>query len=355
MIEARAPGKLVITGEYAVLQGAPAIAMAVDVQASARITASNGPSSVFIDRPTGERYPFEFSETNRVEWTNSQPGQRGAIVEAVFGVLLPRVRQARKLPPITIELNTDAFFREIDNRSCKLGLGSSAAVLVALVGAAANCLNLILAQEDMQQIAVMAHHEFQGVRGSGVDVLTALSGGIIAAFPVSKQGNVSLRKEILSWPAGLEILAVWSGASAATPDLLGRFYTYRDRDPTGFAHHMSRLAEVAAGSVTVWRAGDVPGVMNNAACYAEVLQAMDADAGIGIDTDSHRHVRECSRRRGAVYKTSGAGGGDFGLVMSDSPDVIEMVKADLIAQKMLVMETPIASQGLIIRQRTDEP
>jgi len=351
MIEARAPGKLVITGEYAILQGAPAIAMAVDVQACVRITAANGPSSALIESSSGERFPFEFSPGRRLTWTGQQPGQRGAIVQAVFDALLQSVRTIPALPGINIELDTDGFFRETDNGRCKIGLGSSAALLVALVGAAAKSLKMHISEDELRQVAFRAHTDFQGVRGSGVDVLTALSGGVIAAFPVVADRDAGPRKEALSWPERLEILPVWSGSSASTPDLLKRFFAYRDRSQVQFGLYMSKLAEISEQSVSAWRESNVAKILATATLYAETLQALDVHAGIGIDTDSHRDIRKLISRRGACYKTSGAGGGDFGLVMTDSIDLIESIKAELIAQGKFVLEAPIVARGLVITQR----
>ena len=58
LIEARAPGKLVIAGEYAVLEGAPGLAVAVDVQAEARITSLAGSGNQLVIPDTGETFPL---------------------------------------------------------------------------------------------------------------------------------------------------------------------------------------------------------------------------------------------------------------------------------------------------------
>jgi len=347
MIEARAPGKLVITGEYAVLHGAPAITMAVDVWARARVKTAAASANVFIDRRTGERYSFEFYEKNHLIWTEQQPGQRVAVVQAVFDALSPILLRVGDVPPMEIELDTDDFFRACRAGDRKLGLGSSAAVLVALVGATAAYLGLDMDRTEMGRTACIAHNAMQGGRGSGIDVLTALSGGVGVAYSVAANANPAI--ELLAWPEGLRILPVWSGTSASTPELLGRFDAYRDDDPVQFNNHISKLGRIAAQTVSVWRAGDVSGVLRQAEQYAEALLALDGDGGIGIDTDSHRQLREMITRHGAVYKTSGAGGGDFGLVMSDSAEVIQTIRADLIAQDKFLLDAPMVSRGLTIK------
>ncbi len=50
MTIATAPGKLIVTGEYAVLDGAPALVLAMDRRAvAATVTAADDPSPSFME------------------------------------------------------------------------------------------------------------------------------------------------------------------------------------------------------------------------------------------------------------------------------------------------------------------
>ena len=138
VIEARAPGKLVIVGEYAVLHGAPGISVAVDVPARARLEFLAGADSELLIPDTGERFGFHWNAAGRVSWLDKSPGALGLPLESCLATL-----DARGLwPPVNgpsacrIELDTAAFHdRSAAGQRIKLGLGSSAAVLVALMGA----------------------------------------------------------------------------------------------------------------------------------------------------------------------------------------------------------------------------
>src|SRR5687767_8580508 len=94
---ATAPGKLILTGEYAVLAGAPAIVVAVDRRAVARRNATPRGSSPFL-----LAVAVEIAE------------RRGAADPAARAAL-------------EISVDSTAFY----DRMTKLGLGSSAAVTVA--------------------------------------------------------------------------------------------------------------------------------------------------------------------------------------------------------------------------------
>src|SRR3954452_24923973 len=94
---ATAPGKLILTGEYAVLDGAPAIVVAVDRRAVARRNAIPRGSSPFLVAVAEE-------------------------IAARRGASDPAARAA-----LEVSVDSAAFY----HRASKLGLGSSAAVTVA--------------------------------------------------------------------------------------------------------------------------------------------------------------------------------------------------------------------------------
>ena len=88
MAEAHAPGKLVICGEYAVLHGAPAIAVAVDVRARAGVHAVAGASRLTL--PDERRLGIQLGAAARPTGVSHQPMARGRILEAVAAALAAR-------------------------------------------------------------------------------------------------------------------------------------------------------------------------------------------------------------------------------------------------------------------------
>src|SRR5256885_8064978 len=94
---ATAPGKLIVTGEYAVLDGAPAIVLAIDRRAIAQRNATPRGSS-----------PFLLAVADEIA------ARRGPSDEATRAAL-------------EISVDSTAFYHQLT----KLGLGSSAAVTVA--------------------------------------------------------------------------------------------------------------------------------------------------------------------------------------------------------------------------------
>ncbi len=149
VVIATAPGKLILTGEYAVLDGAPALVIAVDrrVIATGASARCSSPFLLAVARELALRYGAD------------SPSARAALRVAV---------------------DSSAFYAASDCTQ-KLGLGSSAAVTVAAAALA------LAAQgsndrDEVLAIALAAHANAQGTkgaRGSGADIAAAVYGGAI--------------------------------------------------------------------------------------------------------------------------------------------------------------------------------
>ena len=270
-VAASAPGKLVLSGEYVVLDGAPAISVAVDRRA--RVTVQDSKDGGCHLTTPG--FPGE---------------QRFRIVDAVFG----------RRPACDIDLDTRAF----SDGDRKIGLGSSAALTVALVAAMAR-------SEDVFVKALLAHSELQGGFGSGVDVASAVHGGLIeytmAARGVSR----------LEWPAGLCMRVLWTGVVSSTAAKLKKLEASDD--------HPSRaaLGRAAAMMAEAWKTADAEKVLDRYPEYIGVLQSFSVDHGLGIFDAGHDELTEAAMQDGVVYKPAGAGGGDVGVLFGRGDDELD--------------------------------
>jgi phosphomevalonate kinase len=144
------------------------------------------------------------------------------------------------------------------------------------------------------------------------------------------------------------MLPVWSGSSASTPELVDRFNHYRECDPDAFKMHIHRLTGLAEEADKAWSSQKVTALLEALAAYDSALRMMDCDGAIGINTESHDLLRSVSAQHGAIYKTSGAGGGDFGIALSDSPKVIESLAIALSDSGYRVLNGSPDADGLTI-------
>lgn len=337
MAEASAPGKLVFIGEYAVLHGAPGIAIAVDTRARASVSDLPGADSELV--VTGESHPWRFGwgAGGMAEWREQPDGGQGRILEVVAGVLREHGLLPRTLPALRFTLDSESFrVQGAAGTGEKLGLGSSAAVTVALTGALLlRFAAMAPAPERLLPLCLEAHRRFQEGAGSGIDIAAAVMGGVVGVTTTAGEATWCE----LPWLADLQWVALWAGAAASTTAMLTRFENFRTRHPGAFAHHLDDLRVVSEAALAAWNRADAPNVLRAAVEYDAALRRLDQKANIGIYTAAHERLAGLAGRLGAVYKPSGAGGGDFGLALSDSAAVIDNISRAARAEGILV--TPL--------------
>lgn len=319
-VACRAPGKLVVLGEYAVLDGAPAMVLAVDRYCRATI----GPS------PDARCHLTSRTGEERVVSFEPGAGSGFAVVDAVVRHL-PRAR------PWSGVLDSGELFAG----RLKLGLGSSAAALTAWAGAWSAFADRGRAPAALG-VLVGLHRAMQGGAGSGADVAASLLGGVIR-FQLDARGAPRARAARL--PAGIGFAGIFPGAAAATPDYLARYRAWRAQAPGEAAVLHSVLAETAERGIGAASADDAPGFLNAVAEYGRHLQRLGARIGADVVTPAHRGVMRQAKRLGIAYKVSGAGGGDLGLAFSADIEALQRLK-DALDGTCDVYEFGIDTSGL---------
>jgi phosphomevalonate kinase len=325
MIEvmASAPGKLVLLGDYAVLEGAPALVMAVNRHAKVRICAkSGGLGEVSAAQMDASGVPLRILADGRLEWLGSadHAARLRLVEQTLYGL-----SQAGLAPQpgrgFSLQLDTAEFFDRGRDGLAKLGLGSSAALTVALastlavfVGRGAATANRRVWLEQLLQL----HREFQGGHGSGVDVAAGLIGGVISYRLV--EGGSLPRFEPMNWPGAVHTLFVWSGRSASTSDFLERLALWRKTHGAEYASQMSALGAISSAAQEAIVQGRSHSLVEACAAYAAALRAFGLACGLDIFSAEHVQIAELAGRAGVSYKPCGAGGGDFGVAFSLDPE-----------------------------------
>ncbi len=341
---AGAPGKLVLCGEYAVLEGAPAVVLAVDRRCRVEV-AGRMDATFRVDAPdlgvTGARACLT---AGRLRWIGDSADPDGKL-NLVTAILEQLYDQAAPREVAHVHIDTAAFFGP---GGSKLGLGSSAAVTVALT--AAMCAYHGYAQPDLQAMLAM-HRRIQGGRGSGLDVAGSLRGGVIAYTLVRDEPRV----EALDWSSQLAWRAIWSGRSASTGDALARLGAWQSRRGSAYAACMSDLCDAAGVVVQAFRRGDDTTILAGLADYAGRLDALGCQSGIDIVCAEHRALSALAGDCGVVYKSCGAGGGDVGVAIGRDPDALAHFCRRSAAAGFPVLDCAIDWHGLRVRPTDPRP
>ena len=334
-IHVSAPGKLFLLGEYAVLEGAPALLTAVDRRARVQIHPADD-GQWRISAPNLGLYDRALAADGGLPADGDDDlAERLKVFDAVRAYIAARAE--RPLPALAVHIDTADFSAD----GYKLGLGSSAAVAAALTSALARAADMTLSQQQLTDWAIAAHRAAQNGTGSGGDVAVSVAGGLISY----------IRDEAptaLAWPEALIGRAVVTGQGASTPDLVARVYAYRERDPAGFAADIAGLGALAreAGAALA----DTPAFLGLAQRYFAALKHLDTHAAAGIVSDRHAHLAALADRHHGVFKSSGAGGGDVGLLFADRQRIGTDLLAAFSAAEAEVLDLGFNAPGL-----RDEP
>jgi phosphomevalonate kinase len=271
---ARAPGKLVVSGAYSVLEGAPCLVAAVDrfvIADAAR------PADFVTDEV---RAAVEMGAIDRAVWFDAAA--------------------LRETAP--------------DGTSRKLGLGSSAAILAASLAAALHDRHADEAalRAAIFPIALAAHQKAQG-GGSGVDVAASVFGGVLRA-QIPAPGALDVAPHAL--PEGTVVAVYASPVSASTRALLALVRALREADP---ARHRTCLDAAGAGARAAIEARTIPALVAAIAAQTDALGALGDAAGAAIVTPDVAALRPIAEAEGGTFAPSGAGGGDIAFFVGNAP------------------------------------
>jgi len=298
----RAPGKVMLFGEYAVVEGEPNAALVAAVSRYVTCRCTPGGDRVEVV-PAGLHPP-------------PAPGDaRLAFVEAVLASTGP-------VPPGRYVLESAEFFTATpEGDRMKLGLGSSAAVTVCLTAALAVAAGAVLDAPGVRPAifarALRAHRAASG-GGSGADVAACTFGGVssVALGPVPAGGGDS--------PVGVEAVStslrtlhlVFAGASADTRQLLRAVRGARERLSDGVWVACMAELDAARRDAATALTGEALDAEALGAAVSRGRAAVDDLAGVTGTALSgpatvRRAVAELAAEVGGTWKTTGAGGGDL--------------------------------------------
>lgn len=273
-LAAQAPGKLVVSGAYSVLEGAPAIVTAVDRYAIA--DAGRPADFVTEEMREGMRPPYPLIDASAL-----RDGEH------------------------------------------KLGLGSSAALLVAALAATGEF--EFERPEELSRLferALAAHRRAQG-GGSGIDVAASTFGGTLEyQLPAPLRTSAGLGPphiRPLRLPPDVQIEVWRSPRAASTRHFISSVYQWRDRDQATFESLFDRLRRGAEDAVAACRRAAGPDFLSAVAAQAAGLAELGGHAGLTIIEPSIASLHASAQVLGACVVPAGAGGGDVNLLLSIGP------------------------------------
>ena len=318
-VSVSSPGKCVVSGEYAVLYGASALSLAVNRRANCTLKVRDEGRWQLWSTP-----PF---------W-NETVSLHELVAKGETGTLSSTLRwfsQRTILPThVSLHMNTEEFFAQ----RRKLGLGSSAGVLVTLYATLATINELPLHVEDVLKI-----YQATNAQGSGVDVLTSYFGGLVRVKEL-KGASVDLPPDIY-----LDVYSV--GFSTKTATMVDRFRTAFDYIPATLQQNFIDAADSVADSLT-----DNTDFFSALQDFTQIYRDIDSKAKLSIWSAQHETMHHLAAKVGALYKPSGAGGGDIGVAVATEPQRLAALHHKVVDLPVTLLDLQRDTNGIRIEKTT---
>lgn len=328
MIEASAPGKLYIAGEYAVVEpGYPAILTAVDQFLTVRLEAAKEKGSIRSFQYGN--FPIQWTRKNGKLQLDKRESTFHYILAAIEVTETYAVEQQKPLAlyHLTVESNLDS------ETGLKYGLGSSGAVTVATVRALCRLYELDESDELVFKLASLAHLSLDS-NGSFGDVAASAYTGWLAytsfdrewvrkswsELPItqliqSEWPGLSVRR--LTPPDHMKFVIGWTGSPASTTQLVDQVQEKRKERLESYREFLTQSKTCVEQMIQGFHTVSLSTIQNAIRQNRSLLNQLGSHTGVEIETPALQTLCQIAEEEGGAAKTSGAGGGDCGIALFD--------------------------------------
>lgn len=306
MVTASAPGKVYLFGEHAVVFGEPAVPCAIERRARVSVSARDD------DHIRVQAHDLSLDGFT-VEYTGSTVERPNIdvspdLVEAAMGYIEEAVEQARD----AASEPTRGFDIDVESDiPLGAGLGSSAAVVVAVIDAATRELGVSLPRTELAERAYQAESQVQHGEASRADTFCSTMGG---AVRVEEEDTHQLGTPNLPLVIGFD------GGAGDTAELVAAVRSMRDRFQFA-AETIQTIGDVVRqGEQMLGQTSS--DTAHKQAKLSEIGELMNFNHGLlsalGVSTRSLDAMVWAAREAGAYgAKLTGAGGG--GCIVAVDP------------------------------------
>ena len=370
MITVSAPGKLMLSGEWSILEkNTKCIVLAVQQRVYASIQDSN---EILVRlKDFGIESKAKIAD-NSVEFDNNDSNLTFTkyAIDTTIQYLHSLKRKIK-----SFQLDTWGDINTVKNdetgQEMKVGFGSSAAAVVAIVSAllefhGISC-NSLSEKEVVFKLAIISHYFGQGKIGSGFDVAASTFGGVLVykRFDPEWLHNKILVNSVLeivnmSWPLlhykGLELptdlhmMVGFTGTSASTKKLVSQMKIFKAEDPDSYFMIISRISDVTDQLIEAIRKRENVTILKLLDQNRILLEELSLACSCHLEITEHQIMSHTASKYGAVAKFSGAGGGDCSIGISFSESTANLIVKEWEKNGIMPIDITFSSEGV----RTEE-
>ncbi|WP_245976854.1 phosphomevalonate kinase [Oceanobacillus arenosus] len=328
----KVPGKLMIAGEFAVLEPYHHLAvLAVDRFVYAKIE-DDHENRITLQDFQLEGLAFDF-RNNKVKIASSDTRTR-FVGDAMTIALTYLKEQGIALHPFHLSIKSELD----DSSGVKYGLGSSAAVVTSVVTAIlTKFLATKPAEELVFKLAAISHVETQG-NGSGADVAASSYGGLLkyASFQAEWLHHECITSDSISnlvtkeWryfsvkpmklPQNIYFCVGWTGKPASTAKLVDVIRQLKSDNLAQYEKFLQDSEAAVAKFLKGMEGESIADLLAGVKANRHALRVVGEHAHASIETPLLTTLCDLAEQFGGAGKPSGAGGGDCGIAFMPSEE-----------------------------------
>ncbi len=339
MIKVSAPGKICIAGEWAVLEkGNYLIVASVNKRIFAEIKKSKD-NFIYISIKDFGIKKLKASIKNKKlvfeKKLNTKEKQEVLFAKSAIEAV---VKYLGKIDSFEITTWGEETTTKIDNKVVSIGIGASAASVVAIVSGILRFhgkdIEKKASKGKIYKLAAIAHYFAQGKIGSGFGIASSTFGGVIIykkfdPYWLIEQINKNISfSEIttMEWPdlyidslyvpSGLNLLLGWTGDSSSTPKMVKKMNKWKEKNKRQYRSMLNKIGRLIEKIIRAWKAEDKEKILDLLRKNGELLKDLGRKTNINIETKKLAILSDIANKNGGAGKVSGAGGGDCGIAVT---------------------------------------
>jgi len=343
-----APGKLMLAGEWSVLElGNPCIVLSVNKRVHVEIAESKE-ISVSVDDFNIKDAKANFIDGKLVwESATDEEKEKLIFIKAAIETALLYLGFKNISGGFKIRSWGEESQIKVNEEVKKVGFGSSAACVVATVAALLKFNGINIESKKMKDIiyklVTIAHYFAQGKVGSAFDVAASTYGGatVYKRFDpdfLTKELESKTVKEIaesewpklhteeLKIPNDLILLIGWTMESASTSAMVKPMDGFKKSNPNEYKRIYDSIARLVSDLIDAWKNNEKGEILDLLRKNEDYLRELGQKSRVNIETPELKKLSDLASEAGAAGKLSGAGGGDCGIAVCFDNEIADKIR-----------------------------
>lgn len=376
MIHVSSPGRVMISGEWSILEeGNPCVVAAIDKRFHAEVS-ENDKIRIIIDDFKIDVFA-SFSE-NHLELEGNvaedQMEHLELIADAIETTLNYLVLRGIAPKNFSIRLWSDSSVTEED----RIVFGFYSSYTVSVIGAILKFNGVEIENDETRnliyKLSVVAHSKKRMRTGSAYKIASSLYGGLILYRRFDRewmsleleeyfrggQDLISLVNK--SWPGlfvkrirpphSIIIIAGFAGKPHSSYSKVGEMMNYKHYKKGEFEKIISQIRTVSEALAVNMENDNKEQIVNLIKRNRELLLELEQKSGVEIETTDMRRLSWVAERHGGAGKISGAGRGNCGIAVCFDQDVADKIKKEWKSSGINPVDIRIDHQGLRIEDNS---